>query len=165
MKDIPEADVRMAAAVLAKIAALSSRPAFGKAAVLAWAEVLHDIPEEHALLAVAQHFETSAEFIMPAHIRRIVEDREFRNARLIECHGAPDYPDMLTDYQREVYRTVFLWRLDRGESWAVATERADGDVTSTMTGEERTRVAAEVAAYRAQHRTVTPARPLRAVQS
>lgn len=162
---ISREDVETAAAVCERIAVFSPSRVFDEVAIAAWAEVLHGIPADDGVAAVIKHYGESTDWIMPAHIRRIVEDRDFRNARLIERHGAPDYPDMLTDYQREVYRTVFLWRLARGESWAVATERADGDVTSTMTGEEHTRVAAEVAAYRAQHRTVTPARPLRAVQS
>jgi hypothetical protein len=61
------------AAVLAKAAAYDNRNV-GEANVRAWHEALGDLALADCLAAVAQHHRTSTDYLMPAHIRRLVEE-------------------------------------------------------------------------------------------
>lgn len=63
------------ARVLAKCAAYDRRTT-GRADVAAWHEALQDVDFEAALTAVAKHYRDTTEWIMPAHIRRIIRGSE-----------------------------------------------------------------------------------------
>jgi hypothetical protein len=74
-------NLREAAAVLAKTTGYDNRTV-GQTNVLAWHEALSDLDIGDALEAVAIHHRESADYLMPVHVRRIVDriDRDRRRA-------------------------------------------------------------------------------------
>lgn len=72
---------REAAVLLTKLAAYDNRQP-SEAAARAWAEVLIDVDLQEALDAVPEHFRQSTDWVMPAHILRIVEDHRRERHRL-----------------------------------------------------------------------------------
>jgi hypothetical protein len=69
------------AAVLAKAAAFDRRTV-GEADILAWHEVLGDLPADDVLTAVTAHYREATDWLMPAHVRlhALSIDRERRRA-------------------------------------------------------------------------------------
>jgi hypothetical protein len=63
--------------------------------VIAWHEILRDLPYPDCEVALAEHRAESTEWLMPAHIRRRV--RESRNQRIQDAGGVPAPPAELID--------------------------------------------------------------------
>lgn len=61
------------ARLLTMIAAFNNRT-IGEADVIAWQSVLPDVPLEDAEEAVRRHYAENTEWLMPAHVRRLVRD-------------------------------------------------------------------------------------------
>ena len=61
------------ARLLTMIASFNNRT-IGEADVIAWQSVLPDVPLADAEQAVRRHYAESVEWLMPAHVRRIVRD-------------------------------------------------------------------------------------------
>lgn len=59
------------AALLGRVAAFDRRPV-GRAEVAAWQAALDDIGYREAEAAVVEHFRASTDWLMPAHVRRLV---------------------------------------------------------------------------------------------
>lgn len=74
--------------VLAKCASYDRRK-IGDADVIAWFQVLGDLPYNDCIAAVVAHYTDSTDWIMPAHVRRRV--RDIRDARL-EATEVPEPP-------------------------------------------------------------------------
>jgi hypothetical protein len=72
-------DAREIARVLTKAAAFDLRTV-GEGDILAWADAIGDLDLPDALAAVSRHYRTSTERLMPAHIRRHVD--EIRRERI-----------------------------------------------------------------------------------
>lgn len=75
------------ARLLAKVQAYDGRNV-GKADIAAWFEALAGVPLDDALAAVALHFRDSTDWIMPAHVRRMVKTVRTERRR-IERRSAP----------------------------------------------------------------------------
>lgn len=73
--------------VLAKAAAYDRRT-IGKADALAWYEALSDLDVDACLAAVAAHYRGSTEWLMPAHIRRHVDEARHKAALKAEAQAA-----------------------------------------------------------------------------
>lgn len=69
------------AKVLAKASAFDQRT-IGHADAMAWAEALDDVALADALEAVTRHYRESEHRVMPAHVRRHVEQIRRERARL-----------------------------------------------------------------------------------
>lgn len=73
------------------------RRTVGDADILAWHEVLNDLPFEDCKAAVMDHFRSSKEWLMPADIRATVG--RLRAARLAHPDAVPDAdPDDVPGY-------------------------------------------------------------------
>jgi hypothetical protein len=83
---------RSEAALLLGMAASRDRRTIGDADVLAWAEDLDDIDFDDAKRALRKYFRESTDWLLPAHIRRIVSefDRDRRRAALAAAEEAPE---------------------------------------------------------------------------
>jgi hypothetical protein len=75
------------AAVLAMIASLDGRKAFGEVDVVAWNAVIDDLRFEDARLAVIAHYRVSTDPLMPASLRKQVG--AIRSER-IQRQGLPE---------------------------------------------------------------------------
>jgi hypothetical protein len=67
--------------VLAKAAAYDRRKV-GEAEIFAWMEALGDINVDDALAAVARHYHEQTEWLMPAHVVRIVTETNRRRGEV-----------------------------------------------------------------------------------
>ena len=97
------------AAELLTIAAAFDRRTIGEADAIAWADALHGLNKSDCAQAVREHFQTSTEYLMPAHVRRGV--RRIREARLravtsAELEPADADPSDPRAYQRAKLRLV-----------------------------------------------------------
>lgn len=84
----------VAAELLTIAAAYDSRRP-DRARALAWADALGDLDPEDCSLAIRRHYRDSTEFVMPAHIRRLVRTiREERRAGTVvkALQEAPKVP-------------------------------------------------------------------------
>jgi hypothetical protein len=71
-----------AARLLALAAAFDNRkPDTSGAAPTAWADALDDLNADDCATAIRRHYRASTEFVMPAHVRRIVHDIHDERAR------------------------------------------------------------------------------------
>ena len=87
------------ATILAKIAAVDRR-IVGEVEIMAWHEVLNDLEPDDCLEAVAILRKETSDWLMPAHIRRVVADIEKRRTAakrraLLESMTAPDGTPMV----------------------------------------------------------------------
>lgn len=73
--------------ILAKAAAYDRRTV-GKADTLAWHEALSDLDLDACLDAVAAHYRQSTEWLMPAHVRRLVDEARRKAAITAEANAA-----------------------------------------------------------------------------
>jgi hypothetical protein len=81
-------------AELLAFAAAFDRRTLGKADVLAWHTVLHDIDADAAKAAVTQHYADETRWIMPADIRQAVRRQRADAADSIQGPGLPaEIPD------------------------------------------------------------------------
>jgi hypothetical protein len=93
-----------AAKVLATAKLVDNRQ-FDEATAIAWAQMLEpSITLREAIAAVARHFATSTDYLMPAHVNQIVKAVRAERRALIHAAGPPDFPDDLTYAQEQVYR-------------------------------------------------------------
>jgi len=83
-------------AKLLGLAASFDQRTTGEADDQAWLAVLGDLDFDDARAALLDHYRDSTERIMPAHIRRGVQD--IRQARLDACRVIPEPPEALGDY-------------------------------------------------------------------
>lgn len=88
-----------AARVLAKAAAFDQRTV-GAADVAAWHEALSDLDAADALAAVARHYSTSEQRIMPVHVRRLAREAVIARRQAIE--------------RDEARRSIEAYRADAG---------------------------------------------------
>jgi hypothetical protein len=95
-----------AARVLAKAAAYDRRTV-GDAEIMAWLEALSDLDCGDCLDAVGTHYRTSTDWLMPAHVRRIVTEVDRDRHRTVR--EAAEQADRLalaaqptTDRRREI---------------------------------------------------------------
>lgn len=65
-------DAEQVAKVLTKIRAFDNRKV-ESLTIAAWVEAIGDLDYRECLEAVAEHFRTSTDYIMPAHVRRLAE--------------------------------------------------------------------------------------------
>lgn len=155
------------AVVLAKVQAYDNRNVEA-AHIQAWSEALVDTDLRSALDAVAVHFTRTTEWIMPAHVNRIVTDYDgFQRPRMVREFGEPTYPPTLRRPGRENYDRRYYAVLAGGGSVAEALADADGAyLRYGVGGESVGRVSAELAEYRAGRPAVAAHRTtLRAVES
>lgn len=97
----------------------------GEANILAWHEVLADVPLDDALAAVTAHYGATREFIMPADIRaQIAKAKALRRER-IQAAGPADFPPGLTWEQERLYRRDFQAAIGSGMSRAEAQDAVD----------------------------------------
>jgi hypothetical protein len=68
------------ARLLAKIQAYDRRTV-GKADIAAWHEAIGDVPYSEALFAVAVHFRSSTEWLLPARLRELVKSARVEQRR------------------------------------------------------------------------------------
>ena len=96
--------------LLAKCASYDRRK-IGEADVIAWFQVLGDLPYDDCIAAVIGHYTDTTEWLMPAHVRRRV--RDIRDRRL-EATEIPEPP-------RELAGNPPAWRAAiRAASVAIA---------------------------------------------
>jgi hypothetical protein len=97
--------------LLAKVQACDGRPV-GEAMVLAWQETLADVPYPDAMNAVPRHYRESTDFLMPAHLVKLVAQlqAERRRAQLDNRHDAkfaqPDKRPAARDLSAATRRAV-----------------------------------------------------------
>ena len=80
--------------VLAKCASYDRRKV-GESDIIAWLQVLGDLPYDDCVAAVIAHYGETTDWIMPAHIRQRV--KEARKQRIKEAGGVPAPPPELLD--------------------------------------------------------------------
>ena len=80
--------------VLAKCASYDRRK-IGDTDVIAWFQVLGDLPYDDCIAAVVAHYGETTDWIMPAHIRQRV--KEIRKQRIQDAGGIPAPPPELID--------------------------------------------------------------------
>ena len=83
-------------------------------AAKAWAAILDGLSFEDCRIAVIEHFQTSDEYLMPIHVRRIVH--RLRRDRVNDYGTMPDPPPELDPDDEAGYRR-----------WYAATKRAIAD--------------------------------------
>lgn len=132
-----------AAAVLAKIQAYDGRNV-ASANVAAWNEALADIDLEPALAAVTVHFQESTEWLMPAHLVKLVNDKHFQARQRIKLAGPPDFPTGLTLAEEKTYREQYTRWLIHAYSREQAHNHADGWLIEELTTWSREEVPDDV---------------------
>jgi hypothetical protein len=102
-----------AAVLLGGISAFDNRKPDETAAKM-WAHALADLRLPDCAEAVTQHFATSTDYLMPAHIRAIV--RRIRAQRIAE-HPLLEPPPELTGAQEREWRLEINARIGDGETF------------------------------------------------
>ena len=74
--------------VLAKCASYDRRK-IGDADVIAWFQVLGDLPYDDCIAAVIGHYSDTTDWIMPAHVRRRVRDMRDQRLNAMEIPEPP----------------------------------------------------------------------------
>lgn len=99
-------------ALLAKAAGYDNRT-IGQGNVLAWHEALGDLRLDDCLRAVTLHHRSSAEYLMPVHIRRhatevrrVRQDRELEAERRLELEAYVATAGPLTDRSEDIQELV-----------------------------------------------------------
>lgn len=95
-------------ALLAKAAGYDNRT-IGQGNVLAWHEALSDLRIDDCLQAIALHHRSSAEYLMPVHVRRLAQEvrrerqeRELEAERRQELTAYAETAGPLTDRSQEI---------------------------------------------------------------
>jgi hypothetical protein len=105
-----------AAVLLAGIAVFDNRkpgsPEEAERTATLWAQALHDVPLADAGRAVTEHFATSSEYLMPAHIRAAV--KRIRNKRIAD-HPPLTPPPGLSDVEELAWLGAARRRIGNGE--------------------------------------------------
>lgn len=80
--------------LLAKCASFDRRKV-GEADIIAWLQVLGDLPYDDCIAAVIGHYGETADWIMPAHIRQRV--KQAREARIAAAKIPAPPPELTSD--------------------------------------------------------------------
>jgi hypothetical protein len=114
-----------AAEVLA-VAKLVDNRQFDATTAMAWAQLLEPtITLDEALQALARHFATSTDYLMPAHVNQQVAAVRLERKQRIRDAGPPDFPDGLTYAQEQDYRRAYHNLVGNGMSKADAQRQLD----------------------------------------